>query len=506
MAVGRQLGPYELVGRIGHGGMGEVWEGTHRHLGRRAAIKLVGTRGAATGAEREVLLERFQREARATSELQSPHTVQLYDFGVTEDGTLYYAMELLAGCSLQTLVERSGPVPPERAVALLAQVCRSLAEAHHQGLIHRDIKPANIFVSKLGLTWDHVKLLDFGLVKYGDDAATTSGGLTGEATAPGTPAYMPPEIVRGSSALDTRADLYSLGCVAMWLLTGEHVFRRDTQLEVVMAHVHDEPAPPSSRTELPIPPELEALVMQCLQKDPAARPRTATALLEALEACPLERPWDQDRARAWWELHRADSWGREGPEVEPPTVDPTVPRSSTGAAPRVLTGVLVAGGLATAAWMLRAPPEPQREAPAPAPTPVDVVADETTEPPAAPAPCTVWADGSEALWSEVRAALPDADWLAGDAPPTDADAILSFTAGKAGTGDESWRSCRSVTLTAGDAGAQVCADCVTREYTFATLQAVEQWHAGFVTALGPTCTAQTIAALTARCETREAPQ
>jgi serine/threonine-protein kinase len=293
------LGAYTLEEKIGAGAMGEVWRARHRLLIRPAAIKLV--RHHALGSSRadpDVLLRRFEREARATAALRSPHTVELYDFGVADDGTLYYVMELIEGFNLEQLVARFGPQPAERVVHILRQVCGSLAEAHRNGLIHRDIKPANIFVSPLTMAPDFVKVVDFGLVKLDRpaDARLTAAGI-----AAGTPAYMAPECARGGAS-DHRADLYSLGCVAYWLLTGKLVFE-GSSLAVLADHAATSPPRPSSRVELPVPRALDDLVLRCLAKAPAERPASAEALAAALDEVPLPVRWTDARAAHWWEVH-----------------------------------------------------------------------------------------------------------------------------------------------------------------------------------------------------------
>ena len=301
----REIGQYTLVERLGAGGMGEVWRARHRLLVRPAAIKLLppDPLGSSAGG-RDVLLRRFEREASATALLQSPHTVQLYDFGLAEDGRLYYVMELLNGIDLEQLVQRYGPVPSERVIHILKQVCHSLAEAHTNGLVHRDIKPANIFISRIASELDFVKVLDFGLVKldrYGDQPDQLR--LTRADSASGTPGYMAPEIVLGETEYDHRVDLYALGCVAYWLLTGRMVFERDTPMKVMLDHARS-PAPRlSTRTELSIPRALEDIVMSCLEKDPAQRPTSAEKLEAQLAACPVPSPWTAERAARWWQVH-----------------------------------------------------------------------------------------------------------------------------------------------------------------------------------------------------------
>jgi hypothetical protein len=302
----RELGSYRLVHLIGRGGMGEVWHATHRMLARPAAIKLIKPEILGTRNEKETsaVIQRFRREAEAASCLQSPHTIRLYDFGETRAGTFYFVMELLDGLDLETLVRRHGPLPPERVIHLLRQACHSLGEAHDCGLIHRDVKPANIYLCRLGREYDFVKVLDFGLVKYDQDESLleTMQGTADLTT--GTPAYMAPEMASGDS-VDRRADLYALGCVAYWLLTGELVFSAESPLKMLIQHIQAVPVPPSIRSGRPVPPELERLIMRCLEKDPASRPSTADELLEGLERVELEGAWGPVPARTWWDEHNA---------------------------------------------------------------------------------------------------------------------------------------------------------------------------------------------------------
>src|SRR6266478_4996215 len=237
----RELGSYRLVQLIGTGGMGEVWRATHRMLARPAAIKLIKPEILGSSGQRETagVVERFRREAEAASSLESPHTIRLYDFGETGAGTFYFVMELLDGLDLETLVRRHGPLPPERVVHVLRQSCHSLAEAHDRGLVHRDVKPANIYLCRLGRDYDFVKVLDFGLVKYGrDESILDTIKETSELTT-GTPAYMAPEMANGDP-VDRRTDLYALGCVAYWLLTGELVFQADSALRMLIQHIQAE--------------------------------------------------------------------------------------------------------------------------------------------------------------------------------------------------------------------------------------------------------------------------
>jgi serine/threonine-protein kinase len=301
----RELGSYRLVQRLGVGGMGEVWRADHRLLARPAAIKLIRASrlGDMAGPVSDDMRRRFEREAQVIARLRSPHTVTLFDFGVADDGAFYYVMELLEGLDADTLVRRFGPMPAERVVWALRQICHSLSEAESCGLVHRDIKPANIFLCRYGEDHDFVKVLDFGIAKAVNESSTAETALTVVNVIRGTPAFIAPEQALGGVDLDGRADIYSTGCVAFWLLTGELVFKADTPMKLLMAHAHSAPEPPSAKTELPIPPELDALVMSCLAKDREQRPASARELLERLDAVKLESGWTEERARAWWSTH-----------------------------------------------------------------------------------------------------------------------------------------------------------------------------------------------------------
>ena len=300
----RELGSYRLVERLGAGGMGEVWRAQHRLLARPAAIKLIRGAGAGNIGASDEAVRRFEQEAQVTARLSSPHTVQLFDFGVSGDGRFYYVMELLNGLDLETLVRRHGPLPAERVTYLLRQVCHSLAEAASYGLVHRDIKPANLFVCRYGGDCDFVKVLDFGIAKEADHLMETGAiGLTREHGLRGTPAYIAPEQALGGSGIDGRADIYAVGCVAYFLLTGQLVFTGDTPMAVVVHHAHTLPIPPSERSELPIPPALDRLVLSCLAKNPAERPQSARDLSQRLAAIDGGSPWTDDRAREWWDAH-----------------------------------------------------------------------------------------------------------------------------------------------------------------------------------------------------------
>jgi hypothetical protein len=292
------LGSYRLDVRIGEGGMGEVWRGSHKMLARPAAIKLLKP-GAAS--KEDVFSKRFRREADAIASLQSPHTVYLYDFGITDDGRLYYVMELLDGISLQTLVTSFGPQPAARVAYLLRQICLSLEEAHAHQLVHRDLKPSNVMICRVAQNVDFVKVLDFGLAK--SVGTTGSTQLTLEGVVTGTPGYMAPEVAIGNATIDARADIYALGCIAYVLLTGTLVFQDSNPLTMALNHVQTKPDPPSTRTELPIPHDLEQLVMRCLEKDPGDRPASARDIITALDQSVVSRGWDAREAVRWWERH-----------------------------------------------------------------------------------------------------------------------------------------------------------------------------------------------------------
>jgi len=299
-AEARELGSYQLLERIGEGGMGEVWRAEHRLLARPAAIKLIRQNG---NGSRDAI-SRFEREAKATAALRSPHTVEVYDSGTSEDGTFYYVMELLDGYDADTLVKRFGPVPPERAVHLLRQVCHSLEEAHRAGMVHRDIKPANIFVCRYGLELDFVKVVDFGLVRVSNSSAADADRLTSERVIAGTPAYISPEMALGDSDVDWRADIYSLGCVGYWLLTGKQVFDNPGNPgRLLLEHIKTPPVAPSRQSPAPIPKELDDLILSCLAKDPENRPQTAQELADRLASLGLEQAWTPRRREIWWLDH-----------------------------------------------------------------------------------------------------------------------------------------------------------------------------------------------------------
>jgi hypothetical protein len=299
----RRLGQYTLEEKLGEGGMGVVYRASHAMLRRPTAIKLLLPDRAGKDA-----LTRFEREVRRTAMLTHPNTVTVFDYGRTTDGVFYYAMELLEGAALDEIVEVDGPQPEERVIHLLEQAAASLAEAHDAGLIHRDVKPGNILVVDRGGISDLVKVVDFGLVK--DVGIRTAGEATSEPTLTmadtitGTPLYIAPETVTAPEAVDARTDLYSLGAVGYWLLTGTHVFGGKSTLEVCAHHLHSRPQSPSARLGAPVAPDLERLLLACLAKRPEDRPASAHVLRERLRACAAAGRWTNARAAKWWALHR----------------------------------------------------------------------------------------------------------------------------------------------------------------------------------------------------------
>jgi eukaryotic-like serine/threonine-protein kinase len=301
----RELGSYHLEEKLGEGGMGEVWRARHRMLARPAAIKLIRpsvSGNGPTGVSAE-MVRRFEREAQVIARLRSPHTVELFDFGIATDGAFYYVMELLDGLDADALLRRFGPTPSERAIYLLRQICHSLSEAQSCGLVHRDIKPANIFVCRYGEEFDFVKVLDFGIVGAARDTDDTTLVQTRGNAVRGTPAFIAPEQAMGTE-LDWRADIYATGCVAYWLLTGKLVFTAETPMGLLLQHAQAQPTPPSARTDRPIPRALDDLVLSCLAKDPAKRPQSARELSLRLAELEGASAWTQDRAREWWGTHQ----------------------------------------------------------------------------------------------------------------------------------------------------------------------------------------------------------
>ncbi|MBW2456909.1 MAG: serine/threonine protein kinase [Deltaproteobacteria bacterium] len=292
----RRLGQYTLEEKLGEGGMGVVYRARHAMLKRPTAVKLLPADKAGERA-----LERFEREVQITAALTHPNTVRIFDYGRTPEGVFYYVMELLDGAALDDLVAIDGPLPPGRVVHILDQAAGALAEAHELGLIHRDIKPANIMVLEQGGAPDVAKVLDFGLVK---DVKTDSDTLqTRTDVVTGTPQYLSPEAIEHPSQVDARSDLYALGAVGYFLLTGQHVFEEETVVAVCTAHLHKEPIPPAERLGREPIEGLDELLLQCLEKSPDRRPQTAGELQQALRAVATATPWSPSDGKAWWSEH-----------------------------------------------------------------------------------------------------------------------------------------------------------------------------------------------------------
>ncbi len=292
------LGQYTLEEKIGEGGMGVVYRARHAMLRRPTAIKLLPPDKSGEGN-----LVRFEREVQAASRLTHPNTIAIYDYGRTPDGIFYYAMEYLDGLSLEDLVREDGPQPPARVAAIVRQVCGALEEAHAAGLVHRDIKPSNIILCERGGAPDVVKVLDFGLVK--NLSGASNGAVTATNLIAGTPLYLSPEALTSPESMDGRADLYALGATAYFLLTGKTVFEGSTAVEVCGRHLHEAPIPPSKRASVAVPADLEAVVMRCLEKAPAARFASAAAMADALASC-AGGEWTTPRARLWWKQRGAE--------------------------------------------------------------------------------------------------------------------------------------------------------------------------------------------------------
>jgi hypothetical protein len=301
-----ELGQYQLERKLGEGGMGAVYIATHRLMRRQTAVKVI------SGTVDAESLGRFEREVQACCRLNHPNTIAIYDYGRTVEGTFFYAMEYLSGMDLETLVTRHGPVPPARVIHLLLQACGSLAEAHRAQLLHRDIKPANLFLTERGGLQDFLKVLDFGLVKTLEKG---SQQLSKADIISGTPTYMAPETISQQPNLDGRVDLYALGLVGYFLLTTRLPFVKESTVDLLMAHLKEAPAKPS--THVAVPADLEQVILSCLAKNPADRPRDAEALAMALMACADAGRWTQVEARAWWAMHG---------EIVPPSANqaPTV--------------------------------------------------------------------------------------------------------------------------------------------------------------------------------------
>jgi len=300
----QRLGQYELVRRLGAGGMGEVYAARHLLLRRETAVKLLHPELAG-----EQAIKRFEREVRATAKLTHPNTVTIFDFGHAANGVFYYAMELLEGGSLDDIVGLDGPMPPERVVHIVHQVADALTEVHGKGLVHRDIKPGNVMLTRRGGVPDVAKVVDFGLVK---EAGSADVSLTGENSILGTPLYLAPEAIRRADGYEPRSDLYALGAVAYYCLTGEHVFFADNTMGLLSLHLMEDPQTPSARRGAPVDEDLERLVLSLLAKNPDDRPASAYALMEQLEELSLYRAWTRKRAERWWrdwgpELSRAEA-------------------------------------------------------------------------------------------------------------------------------------------------------------------------------------------------------
>jgi serine/threonine-protein kinase len=298
----RRLGQYTLEEKLGEGGMGSVYRARHAMLRRPTAIKLLPPEKSS-----EAALARFEREVQLTAGLSHPNTVSVFDYGRTPDGVFYYAMEYLEGTDLDALVRGDGPQPPARVAHVLRQVASALVEAHGIGLIHRDIKPENIILCERGGVPDVAKVVDFGLVRPLEPASEAR--LTRDDVIQGTPLYLSPEAIRAPDAVDARSDLYGLGAVGYYLVTGTHVFGGATTVEVCSHHLHTGPQPPSERLGRPVPAGLERLILGCLEKDPARRPANAAELRDALAALDAVGAWSEREARQWW-----DRWRRGRPE------------------------------------------------------------------------------------------------------------------------------------------------------------------------------------------------
>ena len=303
-----QLGQYALEEKIGEGGMGSVYRARHAMLRRPTAVKLLEP-----AKTTDVSVARFEREVQLTSQLNHPNTITIYDYGRTGEGIFYYAMEFLDGFSLDVLVQRFGPQPDGRVIHILLQVCGSLVEAHTAGLIHRDIKPANIMLTRRGGVCDFVKLLDFGLVKAVDSEKMRT--LTAADAITGTPLYIAPETVLDSDGTDARSDLYSLGAVGYFLLTGRPVFDTGGVMEIMKAHVDKKPIAPSKRLARPMSRELEQLILMCLEKMPQDRPQSAAEMAERLAGCVAAQPWSVADAESWWQQYQPTVGGGRPSEL-----------------------------------------------------------------------------------------------------------------------------------------------------------------------------------------------
>jgi eukaryotic-like serine/threonine-protein kinase len=324
----QKLGQYTLEKKLGSGGMGIVYKGHHAVLRRPTAIKLLDVEKVNDSS-----LERFEREVQITCQLNHPNTVSIYDYGRTPEGVFYYAMEFLDGIDLQSLVENYGPQPESRVIHILQQICGSLYEAHSLGLVHRDIKPANIMLNRRGGEPDFVKVLDFGLVKAIDDQK--QAGLTAVNALTGTPLYMSPEAIQTPNAVDARSDLYAVGAVGYFLLTGKAVFDAATLIDLCQLHISQQPTPPSERLGHPVSADLETVLLGCLDKSRAKRPQTARELALQLGRCTSAGAWSIDIADAWWNRHERGA--NAGETATPATADFPKPTPTSSYEQTVIT-------------------------------------------------------------------------------------------------------------------------------------------------------------------------
>ncbi len=320
----KQLGQYKLEEKIGAGGMGSVYRARHALLRRPTAIKLLEPDKIS-----EMSIARFEREVQVTAQLQHPNTIAIFDFGRTPEGIFYYVMEYLEGLNLEDLVAKFGPLPEGRVIAILRQICGSLAEAHEQGLVHRDIKPANIYLTQRGGVCDFVKVLDFGLARAVDteaEAKITSGGMAG------TPLYLAPEAIETPDAVDARADIYAVGAVGYFLLTGTPVFKGDSLMDICMKHMKATPESPSQRLGSAIHPKLEEVILACLAKQPLQRPRTAREIVLLLDGIVLEEVWTTSAGAEWWKTYSLNpNRAREKSASKAPVETATSPTADGGA-------------------------------------------------------------------------------------------------------------------------------------------------------------------------------
>lgn len=308
----QKLGQYTLEKKLGSGGMGMVYKGHHSVLRRPTAIKLLDV-----DKVNDSSLERFEREVQITCQLNHPNTVAIYDYGRTPEGVFYYAMEYLDGINLQTLVEQFGPQAEGRVIHILQQICGSLYEAHSLGLVHRDIKPANIMLNRRGGEPDFIKVLDFGLVKAIDDQKRTA--LTAANSLTGTPLYMSPEAIQTPNAVDARSDLYAVGAVGYFLLTGKPVFDAATLLDLCQLHVSQQPASPSERLGRPLSTDLETVLLSCLDKSRSKRPQTARELSLQLARCAAAAQWSVEAADDWWDRYERNPAAMGDASTAPPS-------------------------------------------------------------------------------------------------------------------------------------------------------------------------------------------